>query len=63
MRSIKEDYSCFCEEIEKIQQFKNITQLSYCLASKMLEDSSSESLKQIRNQLKPHIDSKKHSYY
>lgn len=29
----------------------------------MLEDSSSESLKQIRNQLKPHIDSKKHSYY
>ena len=62
MRSIKKDYSFFCEEINKIQHFRNITQLSYCLAVKMLEDSSSESLKQIRNQLKPHMERKKHSY-
>ena len=62
MRSIKKDYSFFCEEINKIQHFRNITQLSYCLTVKMLEDSSSESLKQIRNQLKPHMERKKHSY-
>ena len=58
MRSIKKDYSFFCEEINKIQHFRNITQLSYCLTVKMLEDSSSESLKQIRNQLKPHMERK-----
>lgn len=62
MRSIKEDYSFFCNEIEKIQKFRDITQLSFCLANKMLEDSSSESLKQIRKQLKPQIENNKLSY-
>jgi len=51
MRSITSDYNKFRDELENIENFHSTTHLSYCLAHKMLIDSSEEEIITMKQQI------------